>query len=108
VNIDDTRYVLPDKQQVYTNIEALMQHFKNIFEGIQVPAGEVYSATEAANGELGYYIVSKGGGGPYKIKVRPPCFPLFQGMPHLCEGQMIADLIAVLGSVNIIAGELDR
>jgi NADH dehydrogenase I D subunit len=108
VNVDDTRYVLPDKQLVYTNIEALMQHFKNIFEGIQVPAGEVYSATEAANGELGYYIVSKGGGGPYKIKVRPPCFPLFQGMPRLCEGQMIADLIAVLGSVNIIAGELDR
>ena len=108
VNIDDTRYVLPDKRQVYTNIEALMQHFKNIYEGVQVPAGEVYSATEAANGELGYYIVSKGGGGPYKIKVRPPCFPLFQGMPRLCEGQMIADLIAVLGSVNIIAGELDR
>jgi NADH dehydrogenase I D subunit len=108
VNVDDTRYVLPDKQQVYTNIEALMQHFKNIFEGIQVPAGEVYSATEAANGELGYYIVSKGGGGPYKIKVRPPCFPLFQGIPHLVKGQMIADLIAVLGSVNIIAGELDR
>ena len=108
VNIDDTRYVLPDKRQVYTNIEALMQHFKNIYEGVQVPAGEVYSATEAANGELGYYIVSKGGGGPYKIKVRPPCFPLFQGMPRLCEGQMIADLVAVLGSVNIIAGELDR
>ena len=75
---------------------------------VQVPAGEVYSATEAANGELGYYIVSKGGGGPYKIKVRPPCFNLFQGMPRLCEGQMIADLVAVLGSVNIIAGELDR
>ncbi|MBI5418824.1 MAG: NADH dehydrogenase (quinone) subunit D [Deltaproteobacteria bacterium] len=108
VNIDDTRYILPDKQLVYTNIEALMQHFKFIMEGIKVPAGEVYSATEAANGELGYYIVSKGGGGPYKIKVRPPCFPLFQGMPHLCEGQMIADLVAVLGSVNIIAGELDR
>jgi NADH:ubiquinone oxidoreductase subunit D len=108
VNIDDTRYVLPDKELVYTNIESLMQHFKNIMEGIRVPAGEVYSATEAANGELGYYIVSKGGGGPYKIKVRPPCFNMFQGMPLLCEGQMIADLIAVLGSVNIIAGELDR
>jgi NADH dehydrogenase I D subunit len=108
VNVDDTRYVLPDKQLVYGNIEALMQHFKNIFEGIHVPAGEVYSATEAANGELGYYVVSKGGGGPYKIKVRPPCFNLFQGIPRLCEGQMIADLIAVLGSVNIIAGELDR
>ncbi len=108
VNIDDARYVMPDKQLVYTTIEALMQNFKLIMEGIQVPAGEVYSATEAANGELGFYIVSKGGGGPYKIKVRPPCFPLFQGLPRLCEGQMIADLIATLGSVNIIAGELDR
>ncbi len=107
-NVADPRYVLPDKQLVYGTIEALMQHFKFVFEGIQVPAGETYSATEAANGELGFYIVSKGGGGPYKIKVRPPCFPLFQGMPRLCEGQMIADLIATLGSVNIIAGELDR
>ncbi|HJX15711.1 MAG TPA: NADH dehydrogenase (quinone) subunit D [Candidatus Deferrimicrobiaceae bacterium] len=108
VNVDDPRFLLPPKQEVYGNIEALMNHFKHIMDGIRVPAGEVYSATEAANGELGYYIVSKGGGGPYKIKVRPPCFPLFQGMPHLCEGGMLADLIAVLGSVNIIAGELDR
>ncbi len=108
VNIDDPRFILPPKVEVYENIEALMNHFKIIMEGIHVPAGEVYSATEAANGELGFYIVSKGGGGPYKIKVRPPCFPLFQGIPHLVKGQMIADLIAVLGSVNIIAGELDR
>ena len=108
VSVDDPRFTLPQKPAVYENIEALMNHFKHVMDGVQVPAGEVYSATEAANGELGYYIVSKGGGGPYKIKVRPPCFPLFQGMPHLCEGGMIADLIAVLGSVNIIAGELDR
>jgi NADH-quinone oxidoreductase subunit D len=108
VNVDDPRFILPEKKDVYESIEGLMNHFKHVMDGVQVPAGEVYSATEAANGELGYYIVSKGGGGPYKIKVRPPCFPLFQGMPHLCEGGMIADLIAVLGSVNIIAGELDR
>jgi NADH:ubiquinone oxidoreductase subunit D len=108
VNVDDPRFILPQKTDVYENIEGLMNHFKHVMEGVQVPAGEVYSATEAANGELGYYIVSKGGGGPYKIKVRPPCLPLFQGMPHLCEGGMLADLIAVLGSVNIIAGELDR
>jgi NADH:ubiquinone oxidoreductase subunit D len=108
INIDDPRFILPEKAQVYENIEALMNHFKFIMEGVKVPAGEVYSATEAANGELGFYIVSRGGGGPYKIKVRPPCFPLFQGIPHLVKGQMIADLIAVLGSVNIIAGELDR
>jgi NADH dehydrogenase I D subunit len=108
VNIDDPRFLLPPKVEVYENIEALMNHFKIIMEGVQVPAGEVYSATEAANGELGFYIVSRGEGSPYKIKVRPPCFPLFQGIPHLVQGQMIADLIAVLGSVNIIAGELDR
>ena len=108
VNVDDPRFILPAKKDVYETIEALMNHFKHVMDGVQVPAGEVYSATEAANGELGYYIVSKGGGGPFKIKVRPPCFPLFQGMPHLCEGGMIADLIAVLGSINIIAGELDR
>jgi NADH-quinone oxidoreductase subunit D len=108
VNVDDPRFILPKKTDVYENIEGLMNHFKHVMDGVQVPPGEVYSATEAANGELGYYIVSKGGGSPYKIKVRPPCFPLFQGMPHLCEGGMIADLIAVLGSVNIIAGELDR
>jgi NADH dehydrogenase I D subunit len=108
VRIDDPRFVLPEKQQVYTNIEALMNHFKLIMEGAHVPAGEVYQAVESANGELGFYIVSKGGGGPYKIKVRAPGFPTFQCIPHMCEGQMIADLIAVLGSVNIIAGELDR
>ena len=108
VNIDDPRFTIPPKDQVYGNIESLMNHFKFVMEGIQVPAGEVYDATETANGELGYYIVSKGGGGPYKIKVRPPCLNMFQGMPALCEGQMIADLVAVLGSVNIIAGELDR
>jgi NADH:ubiquinone oxidoreductase subunit D len=108
VNVEDPRFILPPKDQVYENIEALMNHFKIIMEGIRVPAGEVYSATEAANGELGFYIVSKGGGSPWKIKVRPPCFPLFQGMPRLVKGHMIADLVAVLGSVNIIAGELDR
>ncbi len=108
VSVSDPRFVLPPKQEVYGNIEALMNHFKIVMEGIQVPPGEVYSATEAANGELGFYLVSKGGGSPYRIKVRPPCLNLFQGMRKLCEGQMIADLIAVLGSVNIIAGELDR
>ncbi|HEY3489111.1 MAG TPA: NADH dehydrogenase (quinone) subunit D [Candidatus Deferrimicrobiaceae bacterium] len=108
INIDDPRFMIPRKDDVYGNIEGLMNHFKFIMEGIQVPAGEVYDATETANGELGFYIVSKGGGGPYKIKVRPPCLNMFQGMPTLCEGQMLADLVAVLGSVNIIAGELDR
>ncbi|RMG56905.1 MAG: NADH dehydrogenase (quinone) subunit D [Deltaproteobacteria bacterium] len=108
VNVDDPRIILPPKEEVYTNIEALMNHFKLIMEGVQVPPGEVYSATEAANGELGFYIVSTGGGKPYRIKVRPPCFAIYSAFPDLVRGHMIADAIAILGSINIIAGELDR
>jgi NADH dehydrogenase I D subunit len=105
---NDRRVALPPKAEVYTNIEALMNHFKLIYEGVRPPPGEVYSATEAANGELGFYIVSDGGMHPYRVKCRPPCFPLFAAYPKLIKGGMIADAIAVLGSINIIAGELDR
>lgn len=105
---NDRRVALPPKSEVYTNIEALMNHFKLIYEGVKPPPGEVYSATEAANGELGFYVVSDGGTNPYRVKCRPPCFPLFAAYPKLIEGRMIADAIAVLGSINIIAGELDR
>ncbi len=108
VNVNDPRVTLPPKDAVYGNIEALMNHFKIVMEGIQVPLGEVYHATEAANGELGFYIVSRGGGKPYKIKVRPPCFAIYSAFPELVRGHMIADAIAILGSINIIAGELDR
>ncbi|MCE9624478.1 MAG: NADH-quinone oxidoreductase subunit D [Deltaproteobacteria bacterium] len=105
---DDKRVALPPKAEVYTNIEALMNHFKLIYEGIRPPVGEVYSATEAANGELGFYIVSDGSGTPYRVKCRPPCFPIFQAYPMMVEGKMLADAIAILGNLNIIAGELDR
>ena len=105
---NDRRVALPPKSEVYTNIEALMNHFKLIYEGVRPPPGEVYSATEAANGELGFYIVSDGSTHPYRVKCRPPCFPLFAAYPKLIEGRMIADAIAVLGSINIVAGELDR
>ena len=89
-------------------MESLIWHFKLIMEGMKVPAGEVYGFTEGANGELGFYIVSDGGGKPYRIKVRPPCFAIFQAYPHMLEGQMVADAVAILGSMNVIAGELDR
>ncbi len=105
---DDKRAALPPKSEVYTNIEALMNHFKLIYEGIRPPAGEIYSCTEAANGELGFYIVSNGEGVPYRVKCRPPCFPIYQAYPKMIEGRMIADAIAVLGGLNIVAGELDR
>ncbi|ADU65628.1 NADH-quinone oxidoreductase subunit D [Desulfurispirillum indicum] len=108
VNVEDGRFFLPKKSEVYDNIESLMNHFKLIFEGIKSPVGEMYDSTEAANGELGFYIVSDGGGRPYKIKVRPPCFYMMQAYPHMIEGGMVADAVINLGSLNIIAGELDR
>jgi NADH-quinone oxidoreductase subunit C/D len=108
VMIDDRRVALPPKQGVYTNIEDLMNHFKLIMHGILPPVGEVYSYTEAANGELGFYIVSDGTKRPYRIKVRPPCFAIYQAYPLMVKGRMLPDAIAVLGSLNIIAGELDR
>lgn len=104
----DKRVSLPPKSEVYTNIEALMNHFKIIYEGIKPPKGEHYSATEAANGELGFYIVSDGTGTPYRVKCRPPCFPIYQAYGPMCEGGLISDAIAILGGLNIVAGELDR
>ncbi len=106
--VDDRRVALPPKYEVYTNIEALMAHFKLIMEGIRAPVGEVYGYSEAANGELGFYIVSDGGKRPYRVKVRPPCFAVYQAFPQMLRGMMIADVIATVGSLNIIAGELDR
>jgi NADH-quinone oxidoreductase subunit C/D len=105
---DNHNVALPPKEQVYTEMESLIWHFKLIMEGMKVPAGEKYGYTEAANGELGYYIVSDGSGKPYRIKVRPPCFAIFQAYPHMLEGHMVPDAIAILSSLNIIAGELDR
>lgn len=106
--IDDKSIILPKKQDVYNNIEGLMNQFKLVFEGIKVPKGEHYSATEAANGELGFFVVSDGSGTPYKVKVRPPCFYAMSAYPQTIQGSMIADSILTLGSLNIIAGELDR
>ena len=105
---DDYRVVLPPKEMVYNEMEGLIFHFKNVFEGIQVPAGEIYSYTEGANGELGYSVVSDGSGRPYRVKVRPPCFPLFAAFEKIVIGGMVSDVVATLGTLNIIAGELDR
>jgi NADH-quinone oxidoreductase subunit C/D len=105
---DDYKVALPSKASVYSTIEGLMNHFKLIMHGMTPPEGEVYSFTEAANGELGFYIVSDGGPKPYRIKVRPPCFAIYQAYPDLIKGHMIADAVAIMGSLNVIAGELDR
>ncbi len=106
--IRDKRIVLPEKKDVYGNIEGLMNHFMLVINGIRPPAGEVYDYTEAANGELGFYLVSDGSGAPYRLKVRPPCFAIYQSFPGQIQGGLVADVIAILGSMNLIAGELDR
>ncbi|MGW8192938.1 MAG: NADH-quinone oxidoreductase subunit D [Desulforhopalus sp.] len=108
VNVADPEVSLPPKQQVYGNIEGLANHFKLVFEGVKVPAGEWYDAFEAANGELGFHFVSDGSGRPYKLKVRPPCFYTMGAFHKMVEGNMIADAIINLSCINIIGGELDR
>ncbi len=108
VNVKDSQVALPPKQQVYSNIEGLANHFKLIFEGVKAPVGEWYDGSEAANGELGFHFVSDGSGTPYKLKVRPPCFYTMGGFHKMVEGNMIADAIINLSCINIIGGELDR
>ncbi|MBK9303156.1 MAG: NADH-quinone oxidoreductase subunit D [bacterium] len=105
---DDPRFALPPKEKVYGSIEGVMNQFKLIMEGARVPAGEAYGFGEGGNGELGFYCVSDGGGRPYRVKVRPPCFPIFSAFGEMVKGLMIPDAVAILGSINIIAGELDR
>ncbi len=108
IAVDSPDIFLPPKDKVYTNIEALMSHFKLIMEGVKVPPGEVYFAVEGANGELGFYIVSDGSGKPYRVRVRPPCFAIMQAFSRLIKGHMVADVIPVFGSINMIGGEIDR
>lgn len=107
-NIDDKSIILPSKESVYSSIEGTMNQFKLIIDGVKVPEGEYYGAYEAANGELGFYIVSDGSGTPYKVKVRSPSFYHMAGYPKLIENYQVADAILTLGSLNIIAGEMDR
>lgn len=110
VNVPDNKIILPEKRDAYGHIEGLIHHFKIIMDGhgVQPPRGEIYSATESPNGELGFYIVSDGSGTAYRIRIRPPSLLQFQVVPHMVEGGMVSDIVAVLGSLNIIAGELDR
>ena len=106
--LDDPRIVLPEKRKVYGSIEGLMNHFKLVFEGVKVPAGEVYFAVEGANGELGFYLVSDGSGRPYRVRVRPPCFLGMGALGRMLEGYMLSDIISTFGMINMIGGECDR
>ncbi|HXE54612.1 MAG TPA: NADH-quinone oxidoreductase subunit D [Tepidisphaeraceae bacterium] len=102
--------ILPPKDQVYSSIEGLIQHFELVMtnRGFEAPKGEVYGCIESANGELGYYIVSDGGNVPWRARTRPCSFINYQVFAKMIEGHMISDVVAVLGSVNVIAAELDR
>ncbi|MAG20935.1 MAG: NADH dehydrogenase (quinone) subunit D [Candidatus Marinimicrobia bacterium] len=111
INIDpDHKFTLPPKDEVYNSIEGLIHHFEITMpnRGMEPPVGESYVATEAPNGELGYYIVSDGGRTPYRVRTRPPSFINYSIFPHIMKDQMLSDAVAILGSMNIIAGELDR
>lgn len=108
INVFAPNIILPSKKDVYTNIEGLMNQFKLTYEGIKVPKGEHYSYTEAANGELGFFVVSDGSGRPYKVKCRPPCFYSLAAYSKIVEGGLIADAVITMASLNFIAGEFDR
>lgn len=105
---DDKRVRIPEKSRVHNSMEALIHHFKFFMEGFDVPAGEAYCPMEGPNGEVGFYIVSKGGPKAYRLRIRAPSFFSFQATGPMSIGYKVADLVAVIGSVNIIAGELDR
>ena len=108
INVDDPLIVFPDKNDVYTTIEATIAHFKLVMEGLRTPKGEVYSFTEGGNGELGFHIVSDGSGTPYRVRVRPPSWYNLAASREMLLGGMIADIIPTFGSVNMIGGECDR
>ncbi len=108
INVYAPNLVLPNKKDVYGNIEGLMDQFKRTFEGTLVPKGEYYSSTEATNGELGFFIISDGSGRPYKVKCRPPCFYSLAAYSKIVEGTMLADAVVTMASLNFIAGEFDR
>jgi len=104
---DAPHYYLPEKQQVYTNMEALIYHFKIVMGEIDAPVGEVYHSVEGGNGELGFYLVSDGGRTPYRLKFRRPCFIYYQAFPEMIVGTTLSDAIVTMSSMNVIAGELD-
>jgi len=108
IKADAPKVVLPDREKMKTQMEALIYHFKIITEGFTVPAGEVYQGVESPRGEMGYYVVSDGTAKPYRVHMRSACFANLQTLPKLCEGRLLADVIAAIGSIDIVLGEIDR
>ena len=108
IKADAPKIVLPDREKMKTQMEALIYHFKIVTEGFAVPEGEVYSAVESPRGEMGYYIVSDGTAKPYRVHMRAPSFANLQVLQKMCEGRLIADVVAAIGSIDIVLGDIDR
>jgi NADH-quinone oxidoreductase subunit D len=108
INVADPKLIPPPKQLLKRSMEALIHHFKLYAEGFSVPAGEVYQAIEAPKGELGTYLVSDGGNRPYRVHFRAPSFVNLQALPAMVKGRLVADVVAVIGSLDIVLGEIDR
>jgi len=108
IAIDDPKLVAPAKQTIAVSMEALIHHFKLVSEGMRVPAGAVYQPVEGPRGELGYYIVSDGGNRPYRVRTRPASMYNLQVLKHLGVGELIADLVVAIGSLDPVFGEVDR
>ena len=106
--VRDFKYVLPPREEVKTSMEALIHHFKIVAHGFFPPVGEAYAAVEAPKGELGFYFVSDGSARPWRMKVRSPSFVNLQALPLMVEGRLMADVVAAIGSIDIVLGEIDR
>jgi NADH-quinone oxidoreductase subunit D len=105
---ENSKFAPPRRAEMKTSMEALIHHFKLYTEGFHVPAGEVYAAVEAPKGEFGVYVVADGSNKPHRVKIRAPGFPHLEAMDYMCKGHMLADVSAVLGSLDIVFGEIDR
>jgi NADH-quinone oxidoreductase subunit D len=108
IKADAPKIVLPDREKMKTQMESLIHHFKIITEGFAVPAGEVYQGIESGHGQMGYYVVSDGTAKPYRVHMRYPSFATLQALETMCQGRMLADVVAVIGSIDIVLGEIDR
>ena len=108
VNTSDRQVALPPRNEINTSMESLIRHFKLVTEGFRVPRGTVYQAVESPRGELGFLLVSDGTNRPYRCKVRAPSFSNLSALPHMAMGEMLPDLVAVIGSIDIVLGDVDR
>jgi len=108
VKADAPKVILPDREKMKTQMEALIYHFKIVTEGFAVPAGEVYHAVESPRGEMGYYVVSDGTAKPWRVHMRSPSYANLQALEKMCVGRLLADVVAAIGSIDIVLGEIDR